>query len=100
MSTSQPLTHALKTWPAEFLAVVDGAKRFEWRANDRDYHAGDLLRLMEWDPVFDGYTGAWVTVQVTYVLSGPAFGVPEGYCVMSILSLIHISEPTRLLSIS
>lgn len=81
-------THALKTWPAEFAAVVDGRKRFEWRINDRDFVVGDMLRLLEWDPVFEQYTGAWVMVQVTYALYGPLFGVPAEFCVLSISPML------------
>ena len=80
-------THALKCWPTEFQAIVEGRKRFEWRSVDRDYQVGDLLRLMEWDPVFSAYTGAWLMVQVTYILTA-GFGVPPGYCVMSISPLL------------
>src|SRR5215213_7088823 len=76
-------THALKIWPAEFEAVVDGRKRFEWRKDDRSFAVGDMLRLLEWDPVFEGFTGAWCTVVVTYVLRDQ-FGVPPGFCVMSL----------------
>lgn len=82
------VTHAIKCWPDEFQAVVHGTKRFEWRHNDRDYQIGDLLRLLEWDPLFAGYTGSWSMVQVTYVLRGPLFEVPAGYCVMSISPLL------------
>jgi len=82
-------THALKCWPDEFSAIIDGKKRFEWRKDDRGgYLPGDLLRLMEWDPVFEQYTGAWCMVQVTYALRSPGFGVPAGYCILSISPLL------------
>ena len=83
--------HDLKIWPGAFAAVEAGAKRFEYRKDDRDFNVGDRLRLREWDPtpnpnIFDfcalGYTGAEVLVNVTYILRGHA--VPNGYCVMSI----------------
>jgi hypothetical protein len=78
--------HELKTWPDQFRAIVDGSKTFEIRSNDRDFQVGDVLLLREFDPRLQCYTAppAVVEVVVTYVLHGPGFGVPEGYCVMSI----------------
>lgn len=76
--------HDLKTWPPEFSAVLDGSKRFEWRKNDRGFEVGDTLRLQEWDPDRKQYTQREVTVEVTHLLRGPRFEVPEGYVVMSI----------------
>lgn len=80
----QPANHELKTWPKEFWNVVQGIKAFEWRRNDRDFKAGDRLLLREYDPERDVYSGQAIVVVVTYILYGSAFGIPEGYCVMSI----------------
>jgi hypothetical protein len=76
--------HDLKTWPAEFAAVEAGVKRFEWRKNDRGFEVGDVLRLQEYDPDREQHTHRETVVDVTYLLRGPLFGVPEGYVVMSI----------------
>lgn len=105
--------HVLKTWPGPFAAVRDGLKTFEWRRDDRGYEVGDVLRLREWDPCCSvcgqecssermshfalpsvatcnggrgarGYTGEEIVARVMYVLRGPAFGVPDGFAVMSI----------------
>ncbi len=46
------MNHPLKTWPGPFQAVWDGVKLFEYRVNDRDFKVGDMLALMEYDPVF------------------------------------------------
>ena len=99
--------HKLKTWPTAFDAMVDGRKRFEWRKDDRGFEVGDILVLEKWDPGATTYSvapglpstfrensdrGAYVRidgvvptirVRVTYILRG-LFGVPDGYCVMSI----------------
>ena len=42
--------HHLKTWPAEFSAVISGQKKFELRRNDRDFQVGDVLVLKEFVP--------------------------------------------------
>lgn len=75
--------HSLKTWPEQFSAVVSGAKRFEYRKNDRGFKVGDALILLEYVPSEDVLTRNAVTVRVTYIAEN-AFGIPDGYCVMSI----------------
>lgn len=77
-------THELKTWPEHFSAIVEGRKRFELRRDDRGFAEGDRLLLREWAPEPDRYTGRQVTVDVTYILRGPAFGLPENLAVLSI----------------
>lgn len=93
-------THELKTWPEPFAAVLAGTKRHEIRVDDRGYAVGDVLVLKEWDPtptpqpvtawsivMVDrpiGYTGRVLTVRVTYLTPGGAWGLPAGLCVMSI----------------
>jgi len=78
------MTHQLKSWPNEFEAVLDGSKTHEFRRNDRNFKTGDLLDLHEWDPVANNHTTRTVIVQVTYINHGMQFGIPRGYCVMSI----------------
>ncbi len=89
--------HDLKCAPGPFDAVWRGAKAFEWRKNDRDYRVGDALALREWDSQLNefqdgrppdgprGYSGRWIVAHVTHVSRGPAFEIPEGFCVMSIV---------------
>lgn len=80
-------THELKTWPEPFMDVALGRKTFEVRKNDRDYRVGDTLKLQEYSPGTDSYSGMWQTVLVTYVLRGDQFGIEAGFCVMSIRSI-------------
>jgi hypothetical protein len=94
LEENQSVEHQLKTWPKEFEATRIGLKKFEYRLDDRDYQVGDVLTLKEYDPEqaqtwkgldeARGYSGREISASVTYVLKGPAFGVPEGYAVMSI----------------
>ncbi len=104
-------THELKTWPEMFAAVLSGEKTFEYRKDDRGFMVGDILKLMHWDPaqyssdVFPrgGYVkvpGSTISVEcihaeVTQILHGGRFGVPESYCVMSIRVLNDRKDPTE-----
>jgi hypothetical protein len=80
-------THDLKTWPDYFESILTGAKKFEIRPNDRDYKVDDILRLREYSPGSDEYTGREKTVRVTYAIYGDhplgfAFGVRTGFVAM------------------
>jgi hypothetical protein len=86
--------HFVKCWPDAFRALEDGSKRFEFRKDDRDYKVGDLMRIAEWTPfeeydyqravVKGEYTGKELLMEITYILRGGRFGVPDGYAVMSV----------------
>lgn len=74
--------HHLKVLPEYFRAVVDGAKPFEARKDDRGFGVGDTLILREWAD--EQYTGRVARAAVTYILRGGAFGIEHGYVVMGI----------------
>ena len=91
--------HVLKTWPEPFEAVAKGINRFEVRKDDRGFAVGDRLALREWiprePPAVRGkrpeavewigeYTGRVIMARVTYLLRGPAFGLPAEMVVMSL----------------
>ncbi len=57
-------THEIKCWPLWFRLVVSGRKSFEHRRYDRSYNRGDEVRLEEWDPETETYTGAGATVEI------------------------------------
>jgi len=77
------MIHDLKCWIEPFEAIIDGKKKFEFRLNDRNYEVGDELHLNEWDPVRKKHTGRSTYQEVTYILRN-GFGLPDGYCIMSI----------------
>ncbi len=76
-------THNLKTWPASFQDIVEGRKTFELRKFDRDFKAGDTLRLQEWDPRTRAYTGREMEREITYLASSGEW-LKEGVCAMAI----------------
>jgi len=75
--------HELKILPEFFRDLISERKTFEIRKNDRDYHIGDVLRLKEWDPINQRFTGKMCDRMVTYILHGGQYGIEEGYCIMS-----------------
>ncbi|WP_080190236.1 DUF3850 domain-containing protein [Salmonella enterica] len=72
--------HELKIYPQYFADVKVGVKRAELRLNDRNYRAGDVLRLCEYNA--RELTGAVVDVDVTHV-ADVGYWCP-GYVVLSI----------------
>lgn len=78
-------THNLKTWPEHFQAIKSGDKKAELRKNDRAFQVGDTLVLEEYEPGgAPHYTGDNLKTTVTHILHGPAFGLADGFVVISI----------------
>ena len=86
------MEHELKTDPLPWEDIAAGRKTFEVRRDDRGYEVGDVLflaktrytaaEMAEGKPL--EYTGAWQRVGVQHLLRGPAYGIPDGFVVMSI----------------
>ena len=79
-------THELKTWKLYFERVLNSTKTFEIRKNDRDYQAGDIVLLQEYNPATDSYSGRELKFQIGYIFNNEDFGIQKGYCVFSLLS--------------
>jgi DNA-directed RNA polymerase subunit RPC12/RpoP len=86
-SNPMTTTHQLKTWPRYFEAIRSGEKTWEFRKDDRNYQVGDALCLREWSDVAETYTGRVEVRHVTYIARGEL--IPEGYCVMSVITPIR-----------
>jgi len=76
--------HELKTWPEYFDEVYMDTKAFEVRKNDRDFKVGQTIRLREFDPKRNEYTGRTCLRFISYILDGGQFGVEKGYVVLSL----------------
>jgi len=87
---SRDKEHALKTWPSQFDAVWNDMKTHEWRRNDRDFLVGDELELLEYEPHTKTLTGRRILATVTWITEG--FGVPPGWCCMSICVAYRLEE--------
>lgn len=70
VGTRAPVVHDLKCWPQFFEAIAAGRKRHDLRRTcDRDFRVRDRLRLREFDPQVQRYTGRERIVEVTYITS-------------------------------
>jgi len=75
--------HELKVWPQFFPSLHDGSKPFEARKDDRGFKVGDSLRLREWNPKTEKYTGNEIFPSITYVLRGTEH-ITKGYCILGL----------------
>ena len=85
-------THELKTDPDVFYALISGRKTYEIRRDDRGFRVGDTLVLRRTvhsgDEMAQGeplrYTGEEAVRRVTHILEGPAYGIAEGWVILSV----------------
>ena len=92
-------THELKTDPIVFQDMWIGSKTFDIRFNDRDFSVGD--RTIQKETKYSSkemengepleYTGREIIVDINYILHGPAYGLGDGWVIMSI-KLLNLSE--------
>ena len=86
------MKHMLKTDPGVFAMSKAGLKTFEIRYDDRGYEIGDMLVLRETrysgEEMKSGkpliYTEDIVICIVQYILRGPAYGLEDGWVIMSV----------------
>jgi hypothetical protein len=90
-NTEKPLLHVLKTDPEIFDAMDNGQMVCGIRLNDRNYRVGDSV--LHQKTTFTGaemakksplvYTGDELLRKITHIVEGPAFGVLDGWVVLS-----------------
>jgi hypothetical protein len=61
-------SHTLKVWREPFIALWLGRKCFELRRDDRGFHLGDTLELVEWDSHANAETGRAIIALVEYIV--------------------------------
>lgn len=95
------MIHELKCWPEFFEPISEDRKTHDLRrAGDRNFQIGDLLRLREFDPRTQAYTGREQLVEVTYITSAQVpcalsnGALDPGYCILSIKRRVRpLSDP-------
>jgi len=94
------VVHELKCWPQFFRAIAAGRKRHDLRrACDRDFQVGDRLRLREFEPEAQRYTGREQIVEVTYITSAEQpCALSQGalhndFCILSIALVEGLEAP-------
>src|SRR4051812_12856009 len=90
-SARPSIEHKVKSWTTLFEPTLAGVKTHDVRRmGDRDYKVGDTLRLMEFDPEKQQYTGRELCVRITYITSAKLpCALSEAclhadYCILSI----------------
>lgn len=79
------MIHDLKIWPEYFEAVRIGLKNFEIRKNDRGFQIGETLRLREYNPNTEEFSGKSIERVITYIVEGPPF-MAEGWAVLGMIA--------------
>lgn len=87
-------SHSLKTWPDAFRAVELGEKKAEFLRDDRGFRVHDQLVLREWDQDTETYSGSYIAARVTHIAEGGRFGIPDGFCILSIDVIYCYRRPT------
>ena len=93
-------THELKTINPHFTLVWSGLKTFELRKNDRGFQVGDHLRLMEYDPAANKFTGSEIWARVKHILHGGEYGLDPNYCILSIQAYKRTGPASNFLHIA
>jgi len=71
----------LKIWPIPFRAVLNGDKRYEVRKADREFAIGNIIKLREFLPDTEQYTGRTFKCKITYITQAGTWGLPEDICI-------------------
>ncbi len=82
--------HELKCWHGFYDEIVRGRKSFEIRKDDRGFNEGDILKLREWHPIGQVYSGQEAKARIDYIVKS-GFGLRDGYACMAI-TLLRGSE--------
>lgn len=86
-----PVVHDLKCDPACYASLAAGIKKAEVRYDDRGYHTGDVLHMMETkysaiqmtrEDAPLAFTGQSAAYRITHIQRG--YGLPDGMVVLSV----------------
>lgn len=94
--------HELKIWPDSLEAIYASEKRAEVRRDDRDFHAGDVLHLREWEPAADyaeskagEYTGNGALAIITHIEPLQRWGLDPAFVLLSYALLAAQTDEGR-----
>lgn len=82
--------HRVKVWPEVAVALHAGKKTAELRRHDRDYRAGDILELVEFEPRTCRSASSHIWMITGVLLPKDSFGaLKAGYCMLSLRRAPH-----------
>jgi hypothetical protein len=83
--------HSLKSWPHMFEAFVSGGRHHDIRrSSDRVFRIGEIVRLREFNPLEECFTGRVCFARISYITSDdvpcPFFdkAIAPGFCILSL----------------
>lgn len=80
------MIHRLKTREDFWDRIADGTKTAELRSTaDRDFQVGDILMLFRGTNIYKPSVQV-IRARVTHVLSGPTYGLAEGWAMLSFVT--------------
>jgi hypothetical protein len=88
--------HEFKSHPDVFWPAVRGEKMFEFRKDDRGgYSVGQTVRLRCYDPDHGYHGHPPLDRRITNILRGGEFGLPQGFCILSLAPLTPAQAPDK-----
>jgi hypothetical protein len=97
--TRFPSKHRVKSHPDSFAEVWEGVKGHEIRINDRRYKIADSVRLNEYDPETNTYSGRSIDVIIVNLRYAEGEGHPvstglkPGFVVFDFLIVTKYTKP-------
>lgn len=86
------MTHALKTWPENFAALLKGDRTFDVRKADRPFAVGDTVIFQEYDPTAKQYTGQEIKRRISH-LAGNELHIKSNFLGLSLAIVDETGEP-------
>lgn len=94
--SNAPKVHYLKSEAEQFQLIKSKTKRFELRADDRGFSAGDFLMLQEYLPDQSILTGKQLLVRVNYILKDtPKWGLRPNFACMGLEFFNEMSDENK-----
>lgn len=98
-TTRFPSKHRVKSQPEPFREVWEGTKSHEIRFNDRRYKVADSVRLMEYEPETNSYSGRSIDIIIINLRFAEGEGHPAsaglkpGFVVFDFLIVTKYTKP-------
>lgn len=87
--------HQVKEWPATYDETARNVNRIQFRKNDRNYQAGDVMVITLFDPLTCEYANSTVVKRIASVQE--SIHLPPGYVAM-VIEPMSIAQQTDVMA--